>query len=183
MRPEQERVKNLLLDTVTLLCRNGLTYRCELKIQGLLGITLDDEEVFVVHINEKISDNIDNIHDTNRIDVDPTPTDTVRTGNDLYNDLIFPSVDQPPTQPGCAGSAQNADNDGVGTNVVQQFEDITSESGAPDSEYVTNPIDNAALGTTAQETVSERLSLKFEQNTARGAKEERPMVYRSTILF
>lgn len=52
MKPDHERVSKLLLDTVTLLCKNGLTYDTELKIQGLLAITLDTSEVFVVHINE-----------------------------------------------------------------------------------------------------------------------------------
>ncbi len=55
MKPEQERVKNLLTDTVTLLCKNGLHYGKEMKVQGLLGITLDEEEVFVVHINERFN--------------------------------------------------------------------------------------------------------------------------------
>ena len=54
MKPDQERVKNLLTDTVTLLCRNGLQFQKEIKVQGLLGITLDESEVFLVHIDEKI---------------------------------------------------------------------------------------------------------------------------------
>ena len=53
---EQARVSSLLLDTVALLCKNGLTYRREMKIQGTLGITLDDDSVFVVQINESVSD-------------------------------------------------------------------------------------------------------------------------------
>ena len=52
MRPDQERVRSLLTDTVTLLCKNGLQFTKELKVQGLLGITTDDNDVFVVHINE-----------------------------------------------------------------------------------------------------------------------------------
>lgn len=54
MRPDQERVRTLLCDTVKLLCKNGLSYDKELKVQGLLGITLDENEVFIVHINEKL---------------------------------------------------------------------------------------------------------------------------------
>ena len=52
MKPEQERVRNLLTDTVTLLCKNGLQFQDELKVEGVIGITLDNNEVFVVHINE-----------------------------------------------------------------------------------------------------------------------------------
>lgn len=54
MKADQERVKNLLTDTVTLLCRNGLQFQKEIKVQGLLGITLDDSEVFLVQIDERI---------------------------------------------------------------------------------------------------------------------------------
>ena len=52
MRPDQERVRNLLLDTVTLLCKNGLDFKREMKVQGLIGITLDDQDVFLVHFDE-----------------------------------------------------------------------------------------------------------------------------------
>ena len=58
MKPEQECVRNILLDTVTLLCKNSLNFKRQLKVQGLLGITLDDDEVFLVHINEQFQDNI-----------------------------------------------------------------------------------------------------------------------------
>ena len=58
MKPDQERVRNLLTDTVTLLCKNGLQYHTELRVQGVLGITLDDSDVFIVHINEKFGDAI-----------------------------------------------------------------------------------------------------------------------------
>ena len=44
MKPDQERVKNLLTDTISMLCRNGLAYNDELKIEGLLGITIDNNE-------------------------------------------------------------------------------------------------------------------------------------------
>ena len=50
---EQGRIKGLLVETITMLCKSGLTYRQDLKVQGLLGITVDDEHVFVVHIDEK----------------------------------------------------------------------------------------------------------------------------------
>jgi len=52
MKPDHERVTKLLTDTVTLLCKNGLSYERELRIQGLLGITVDSNEVFLVSIND-----------------------------------------------------------------------------------------------------------------------------------
>ena len=66
MRPEQERVKNLLSDTVTLLCKNGLTYKGELHIEALIGITLDKSDVFLVHINERFHANGDKVLDSNQ---------------------------------------------------------------------------------------------------------------------
>lgn len=56
MKPDQERVRSLLTDTVTLLCKNGLNFSKELKVEGVLGITLDGNDVFIVHINEKLTE-------------------------------------------------------------------------------------------------------------------------------
>ena len=58
MKSDQARVSKLLTDTVTLLCKNGLVYSQEIKVQGLLGITLDKNEVFLVDINEVIGGNV-----------------------------------------------------------------------------------------------------------------------------
>ena len=52
MKADQERVKNLLIDTVTLLCKNSLTYEDELCVEGLLGVKVDQKDVFFVHISE-----------------------------------------------------------------------------------------------------------------------------------
>jgi len=59
MKSDQVRVSKLLTDTVTLLCKNGLAYSQEIKVQGLLGITVDKNEVFLVHINEAIGGNVE----------------------------------------------------------------------------------------------------------------------------
>lgn len=56
MKPDQERVRSLLTDTITLLCKNGLHFRKQLKVEGLIGVTLDDNEVFIVHLNEIVED-------------------------------------------------------------------------------------------------------------------------------
>jgi hypothetical protein len=51
---DQERIKTLLTETITLLCKNGLHFRSEFSIEGLLGITLDQENVFLISIKETI---------------------------------------------------------------------------------------------------------------------------------
>lgn len=52
IKPDQERVKNLLLDTVTLLCKNSLQYENHLRVEGLLGVAVDDNDTFFLHISE-----------------------------------------------------------------------------------------------------------------------------------
>lgn len=52
MKPDQERIHTVLTDTISLMCRNGLNYEKELKVQGVIGVTIDGSEVFIVHINE-----------------------------------------------------------------------------------------------------------------------------------
>lgn len=59
LKPDQERVRTLLQDTITLLCRNGLTYKNEFDIKALIGITLDKDEVFLVDIKETIKNAAD----------------------------------------------------------------------------------------------------------------------------
>jgi len=52
----QERLIALVRDTVTLLCKNGLEYSEEFCVEGLLGVTLDKGEVFLIPIKELVSD-------------------------------------------------------------------------------------------------------------------------------
>lgn len=52
MNPEQERIRSLLVDTISLLCRNGLHFENELRVQAVVGVTVDKEKCFLVHINK-----------------------------------------------------------------------------------------------------------------------------------
>ena len=54
LKDDQAKVQALLKEAITVLCKNGLTYRSEFSVEGLLGITLDNEEVFLISINEVI---------------------------------------------------------------------------------------------------------------------------------
>ena len=51
----QERVKSQLVETVKALCRNSLQYKEGCTIEGLLGITIDSEEVILININEHVN--------------------------------------------------------------------------------------------------------------------------------
>ena len=52
MKPDQERIRSLLVDTISLLCRNGLNFENELRVQAVVGVTVDKEECFLIHINK-----------------------------------------------------------------------------------------------------------------------------------
>lgn len=52
MKPDQERIHSLLVDTISLLCRNGLNFKNEVRVQAVIGIKVDKDECFVVHINK-----------------------------------------------------------------------------------------------------------------------------------
>lgn len=69
---EQQQVRDLLTETVTLLCKNGLQFSHELGIEALIGITLDKEEVFLVSIKETIFSDRKPVHDSS---ANPSCTD------------------------------------------------------------------------------------------------------------
>jgi len=52
MHHDKESIQQIIRDTVSLLCRNGLSYAVGIHMQGLIGITIDDSEVFLVHFDE-----------------------------------------------------------------------------------------------------------------------------------
>jgi hypothetical protein len=51
---DQLKVKALLAETVTLLCKNGLKYSSELRIEGLIGVTIDNDKILLINFNEGI---------------------------------------------------------------------------------------------------------------------------------
>jgi len=52
MRADQESIQQIIRDTVSLLCRNTLSYDIGIRIQGLIGITVDESQVFLVQFDE-----------------------------------------------------------------------------------------------------------------------------------
>lgn len=53
---EQERVRQLLTEALTVLCKNGLKYSSKFCVEGLLGITLDDNDILLINIRETVKD-------------------------------------------------------------------------------------------------------------------------------
>ena len=54
-RKEQIQIREVLRDTIKLLCKNGLKYSTEFTVEGLLGITIDSNDILLVNINEAFS--------------------------------------------------------------------------------------------------------------------------------
>ena len=53
-KAEQHRMRAMLTEAVTLLCKTGLQFCSEFTVEGLLGITLDNDDVILVNINETV---------------------------------------------------------------------------------------------------------------------------------
>ena len=51
---EQKKMKLLLTEAITQLCKGGLHFETKFTVEALIGITLDDNDVFLVNINESI---------------------------------------------------------------------------------------------------------------------------------
>jgi len=56
MKADQARVRDLLTQTITLMCKNGLEFSHDLRVEGLLAVTVDGTDVFVIHMDEKVTD-------------------------------------------------------------------------------------------------------------------------------
>ena len=84
LKADRERVKALLTETITLLCKNGLNYHSEFAIEALIGITLDRDDVFLVSIKETICSDLGidkdyDLHDDRRDDRREFHVETTRT--------------------------------------------------------------------------------------------------------
>ena len=51
---EQSKLKALLTEAITVLCKNGISFFQEVTVEGLLGITTDNQDVFLISLNELI---------------------------------------------------------------------------------------------------------------------------------
>lgn len=54
MRADKEMVSQGLREAITLLCKTGLPFHKELSIEGLIGITVDQNEVLLVSIKDNV---------------------------------------------------------------------------------------------------------------------------------
>ena len=54
-KADQVRIKTLLTEAISNLCRDGLNFKSEFCVEGLLGITLDNDDIFLINIKETIT--------------------------------------------------------------------------------------------------------------------------------
>ena len=90
LKADRERVKALLTETITLLCKNGLNYQSEFAIEALIGITLDRDDVFLVSIKETICSDLGidkgyDFHDDRRDDRREFHVETTRTSLERWH--------------------------------------------------------------------------------------------------
>lgn len=52
MRPDQARLNSVLIDSISMMCQKGLTGYKELTIKGVIAVTIDHHDTFVVHVNK-----------------------------------------------------------------------------------------------------------------------------------
>ena len=52
MSAERKMLVKMIRESVSLMCKTSLKYDNKLTIDGILGITLDDEDLFMVKVNQ-----------------------------------------------------------------------------------------------------------------------------------
>ncbi len=60
MEDAQNVVRTMLSDTILALCKNTLPYNTQFTVEGLIGITLDTKDIFLININETIEKETEN---------------------------------------------------------------------------------------------------------------------------
>lgn len=76
-----QRLKELLTDTITLLCKNGLEFEHELSVDALIGVTLDKKQVVLLSIRENVVHSAKEPQNTTSKDFHETKSKY--TGNDV----------------------------------------------------------------------------------------------------
>ena len=54
LKSDQDRIRNLLSETIVMLCKSGLDFQSEFNVEALIGITIDTDDVFLVSIRETV---------------------------------------------------------------------------------------------------------------------------------
>lgn len=111
LKADQLRVKALLAETITLLCKNGLHFKTKFSIEGLIGITLDDDDIFLVNINEtiKAAESVETDEDSNNATEQlPCSAKRVRSGAEGTVNKVSLRHTESPAPPAAKSSDANS---------------------------------------------------------------------------
>ena len=107
-RFEHERVAIGLREAIRFLCKSSLTYSTELSIEGLLGITLDNNEVFLVNIKEVVQGLEVNGNARNNINGEPMPKRFLTSHKNSTNIWHQPGEKRKLAEPAIASRPESA---------------------------------------------------------------------------
>lgn len=136
MREEQERLKKLLHDTVSMLCRNSVVYEHGLRIEGIIGITVDDNDVFLIHIDDTFGESRDSVsRDTGYCqNIKSEPGYTEDIGKSRPQPVMMHGYQMPYTHSSssAAAAASAAGNEHISSTVVTESIVIKTDNMAGD---------------------------------------------------
>jgi len=143
MNADKERLKMLLTETIALLCQRGLTFSRELHVQGLLGVTVDDD-VFLVPVDSRTSNNAKQSVSVNHETEASSPRNLMLRHHDSSAHQVAPSevldTNQTPDDTQPLLSQHSLVNDKLGLPAVTKTEaDDADSSTENESQLSTNP--------------------------------------------
>ena len=60
LKRAESQLQILLADTIWAMCKNTLAFNGGIRVEGLIGVTIDEEEIFLIPVNQKISKEVPN---------------------------------------------------------------------------------------------------------------------------
>lgn len=124
---EYDRVNGLIVETVSLLCKNGLSYTKQLKVQGVLAVTIDENEIFLVHINESI-DYTPEVESAKNNHMHPPLTLLQSKNYTLMDDHLASDGDQEEMDDYGEGSIEPTEFNGLKETISTEFRESCSDT-------------------------------------------------------
>ena len=86
---DADRMRLLLIESITTLCRSGIHYSESLKVEGLLAITIDEGDVMVVNVNKVFeADGAKNSTEDSCVSSDPSKSNISSNNGHQYSDTF-----------------------------------------------------------------------------------------------
>ena len=125
VKQQHECVRRLVIDSVVQLCKNGLHYNQEIKIEGVIAITVDTDLALAIHINEfyDYKDEMNVQNKSNSIGMDGMSQ--VSEVEELYNQCDTPGAVktikvEDTVNEDVSGAYSNSTTDMIGTDELKE---------------------------------------------------------------